>query len=301
MENTGEEFILFRGSKIFFSDQQARSFTEESPPPSTENAHLLKHKPTYKGRCIVLLHGFLESSEIWKEYAQLLSQTYRVVCIDLPGHGKSESIGYVHTMEMMADCVKEILHSLQITKCVMIGHSMGGYVTLAFAEKYLRNLRGYALFHSHAAPDPEEKKKDRSRAIQVVKRNPSVLINELVPNLFAPHNREKYSGEIARLIKIADSMTRRGIVNCLEGMKDRPDRQPLLSAVKIPVLFILGKNDPVMNYEALVPQSELSAHIHLLTLENAGHVGFIEAKEECYNAIKKFIRHCHLPLQEGEE
>ena len=129
-----ENFIQFKGAKIHFTD-------------------------TRKGRCIVLLHGFLESMEIWNEYVKLLSKRYRVICIDLPGHGKSENIGYVHTMELMADCVKEVLYSLQITKCVMIGHSMGGYVTLAFAEKHERNLRGFALFHSHAAPDSEEKKK----------------------------------------------------------------------------------------------------------------------------------------------
>lgn len=261
----------------------------------------VKNESSRKGRCIVLLHGFIESMEIWEDYANALSKKYRIVCIDLPGHGKSENIGYVHTMELMADCVKEVLRALQITKCIMIGHSLGGYVTLAFAEKYEDNLRGFVLFHSHAAPDPEAKKKDRDKAIQVVKRNPVVLINELVPNLFAPENREKFSNEIEKIKKIARTMTRRGIVNCLEGMKDRVDRQEILKNAQAPVLFILGVKDPVMNYESLKPQARLSDHIQLHSLEEAGHMGFIEAKEECYREIKGFIRQCHLPLAEGEE
>lgn len=265
-------FIHFKGAKIHFTD-------------------------TRKGRCIVFLHGFLESLEIWEDYSKMLSKRYRVICIDLPGHGKSENIGYVHTMELMADCVKEVLHSLQITKCVMIGHSMGGYVALAFAEKYERNLRGFALFHSHAAPDSEEKKKDRDKAILSVKRNPKILINELIPNLFAPENKLKFRNEIEKLKQSAAAMTRRGIVNCLEGMKDREDRKNILKKTKVPALFILGKKDSVMNYDLLKPQSALSENIQLVSLENSGHMGFVEEKEECYIAIKRFIRKCHLPLR----
>lgn len=278
-----ENFIQYRGARIFFTDRP------------------VKEESSRKGRCIVLLHGFIESMEIWERFAETLSRKYRIVCIDLPGHGKSENIGYVHTMELMADCVKEVLRNLQISKCVMIGHSMGGYVALAFAEKHEENLRGFALFHSHAAPDPEEKKKDRDKAIQVVKRNPVVLINELVPNLFAPENRKKFSAEIEKIKKIADSMTRRGIINCLEGMKDRIDRQEILKNTRVPVLFILGEKDPLMNYEMLKPQALLSEQVQLLSLENAGHMGFIEAEEECCQAIRKFILKCHLPLMDGEE
>lgn len=278
-----ENHIIFKGSKICYTDIPVRD----------ESSH--------KGRCVVLLHGFLESMDIWKEYSKSLSGRYRIVCIDLPGHGQSESIGYVHTMEMMADCVKEVLHSLNISRCVMTGHSMGGYVTLAFAEKYESHLLGFALLHSHAAPDSDEKKKDRDRAIKVVKRNPVVLINEMIPNLFAPDNREKFKTEIEQLTRAASSMTRQSIVNGLEGMKDRADRRKLLENMKLPVLFILGKKDPIMTYELLKPQADLSKNIDLYTLENSGHMGYIEEKELCYTAIKKFIQKCHLPLSEGEE
>lgn len=278
-----DHFILFKGARIHFTD------------------HTVKDTGGNKGRCIVLLHGFLESMAIWDEFAQSLSKRYRVVCIDLPGHGKSENIGFVHTTEMMAECVKEVLHSLMISKCVMVGHSMGGYVTLAFAEKYEHNLRGFALFHSHAAADPEEKKKDRNRAIQVVKRNPVVLINELVPNLFAEGNRKKFILDIEELIRNASSMTKQGIVNCMEGMKDRADRRNILQNARVPVLLMLGKKDPIMNFDSLKPQAELSEQIQLVSLEETGHMGFIESKEESLLAIKRFILRCHLPLKEGEE
>ena len=134
-----------------------------------------------------------------------------------------------------------------------------------------------------------------------MKKKPDILINELVPNLFAPENREKFKTEIHALKKTASSMTKQGIVNCIEGMKDRKDKQNVLKKTKVPVLFILGKKDPVMNYDLLKPQTQLSENSQLLSLENTGHMGFLEEKEECYLSIKRFIRKCHLPVEAENE
>jgi pimeloyl-ACP methyl ester carboxylesterase len=245
-----------------------------------------------KGRAVVLLHGFIESHEIWNDYAAELSKSYRVICIDLPGHGKSDCYGYVHTVEMMAECVKSVLTRLGLRKYVVAGHSMGGYVALAFAELFPENLRGYCLFNSHAADDPEEKKIDRNKAIKVVKRKPMILINEMIPNLFADKNIKPYTKEVLFITRIASQLTKRGIINCLEGMKARPDRQHILQKTKVPVLYIMGKKDPVMNFDTLSPQLMLSPKIIACVLDNAGHMGYIEAKEECLIALKKWLREC---------
>src|ERR1051326_356905 len=141
-----------------------------------------------KGRAIVLLHGFLESLEIFNGLSDKLSKSFRVISIDLPGHGQTPSLGYIHTMELMAECVKSVLDFSGIRKYVVIGHSMGGYVALAFAEKFPQHIAGLCLFHSTAMPDSEEKKKDRDRAAEVVMHDHTQYVTDLIPKLFAKEN-----------------------------------------------------------------------------------------------------------------
>ena len=140
---------------------------------------------TGKGRVVVLLHGFLGSHQIWENTIQSLSKSYRVIAIDLPGHGSTDCFGYVHTMELLAKCVKTVMDSLRLKKYVIIGHSMGGYAGLAFADMYPDNLRGLCLYHSTAYADSDEKKKDRTRSIKVVKANHKIYTTEVIKNLLA--------------------------------------------------------------------------------------------------------------------
>ena len=108
---------------------------------------------TGKGRAIVLLHGFLGSHQIWEHTIAELSKSYRVIAIDLPGHGATDCFGYVHTMDLIAKCVKAVMDDLRLKKYVIIGHSMGGYAGLAFADLFPDNLKGLCLFHSSAYAD----------------------------------------------------------------------------------------------------------------------------------------------------
>lgn len=241
------------------------------------------------GETVVLLHGFLESSLIWKDFSEFFSKRFRVVCIDFPGHGKSDCIGYVHEMEMNAEIVFTVLNHLQIEKCVMAGHSMGGYVTLAFAEKYSEMLRGICLFHSTALPDSEEKKHDRDRTIKIVQRDAQVFIRAVIPNLFAPENREKFKTEMEELINRAGEMSQQGIIAALEGMKIRKDRTAVLKTVNFPVFFIAGKQDSAVPFETLLPQFAMPKHCEALILENTGHTGFLEAKKETMTTLLNFF------------
>ncbi|WP_369407157.1 alpha/beta fold hydrolase [Seonamhaeicola sediminis] len=111
-----------------------------------------------KGSAIVLLHGFLENSNIWKPFIPQLSKKNRVVCIDLLGHGQTECLGYIHSMELMAEVVETVLKHLKIRRSIFVGHSMGGYVALAFAEKNPDNVKGLCLMNSTARSDTQEKK-----------------------------------------------------------------------------------------------------------------------------------------------
>lgn len=241
-----------------------------------------------KGRAIVFLHGFLESHEIWKDYAKELSKRYRVVCIDLPGHGRSDCFGYIHSMELMADAVNAVLECLLLRKVFVVGHSMGGYTGLAFAEKYPDKIRGLCLFHSTAAADSEERKANRDRALALVKQNHKKFVSSVIPFWFAKENREFYKEEIKELKAIALKNPKQGIAAAIEGMKIRMDREMVLKFSSFYLFYIIGKKDETIPYETVKSQTTLPNDCEYLILENAGHMGFIEAKEQCLKALKKY-------------
>ncbi|MCK5856149.1 MAG: alpha/beta hydrolase [Bacteroidales bacterium] len=241
-----------------------------------------------KGNCIVLLHGFLENQNIWNYYSEQMSKSLKVVTIDLPGHGQSENIEEVHSMELMAQIVKELLDRLQITKYVVIGHSMGGYVALAFAEMYSKQTTGFGVFHSHALADSTEAKINRGRAIQVVKENHKNFISSFIPDLFTKENKEIYKKEIEVLQSESRKMEKEGIIAALYGMRQRTDKLKLLQNARVPVLFIIGKKDSRTPMELMNKQIGLPKHSEVLILEHIAHMGFIEAREKCLSFINSF-------------
>lgn len=255
----------------------------------------IRYTSTGKGRAVVLLHGFLESLEVWygNGFAQELSKRYRLIAIDLPGHGKSDCLGYVQTMERMADVVKDVMDECGLRRYVIVGHSMGGYVGLAFAEKYSAHLSGLCLFHSTARPDSDAKKLDRDRAIRIVKRDPIKYTRALIENLFALANVRYLKKEIAWLRKIASRTKKQGIVACLEGMKIRPGREVILKFSEFPIQIIAGTRDNLIPYDSLVEQAALNPAIRLVTLERTGHMGFIEAKAITLKKVAAFVGACY--------
>lgn len=241
-----------------------------------------------KGPVMVLLHGFLESGEIWKNFARRFSETFRVITIDLPGNGLSENPGPINSMDLMAEGVHAVLKSLRVSNCLMVGHSMGGYVTLAYAEKYPRKLKGFVLFHSHAAADSAETMKSRERTIALVEKDHHGFIKTFIPGMFDPSNVKKFGKEIENLKNSAQQTSKEEIIAALEGMKNRPDRRHVLAQAKVPVLFIIGKNDSKIPMEGIIPQALVPEHSEMLLLDHVGHMGFIEGGKETFQGILHF-------------
>ncbi|HXC05461.1 MAG TPA: alpha/beta fold hydrolase, partial [Bacteroidia bacterium] len=188
----------------------------------------VRYSDTGNGRVIVLLHGFPETLNIWDEFSVKLARHFRIIAIDLPGHGETPPIGYQHSMELMAEAVKAVMDHLHLRRYVLVGHSMGGYAALAFAELYPDQLSGLCLFHSSPYSDTTEKKADREKAIALVKEDTRHYVNDVVTGLFAADNRPVFKEDIRELKRIAQSISRQGIVNALHGMKDRPKRDWVL-------------------------------------------------------------------------
>ena len=240
-----------------------------------------------EGTAIVLLHGFLENKKMWQEYVDLFSQKNRVITIDLLGHGESDCLGYVHSMEENANAVNEVLEHLEIKKATILGHSMGGYVALAFAELYPDKIQKIVLQNSTSKEDSEEKKLNRTRAIKAVKQNYVSFVSLAVANLFSENNRTRLAAEIEKVKDEALKTPLQGIVASLEGMKIRKDREELIRKNLFPLLLILGKKDPVLNYEENLVQIE-DTTAQLVTFED-GHMSHIENKEALKSVLLQFF------------
>lgn len=241
-----------------------------------------------KGTAVVLLHGFLENKTMWRELVPSLAEKNRVISIDLLGHGETDCLGYIHSMEENAEIVNAILSHLRIRKAVFIGHSMGGYVALAFAELHLNRVKGLILLNSTALEDSVERKINRDRAIKAVKQNYINFVRMSIANLFSENNRDRLENEIENVKLEALKTPLQGIVASLEGMKIRKDRQFILKETDFPKLLILGEKDGVLLYKDNASQIE-ATNTELISLPD-GHMSHIENKVELEKVIASFLR-----------
>lgn len=245
------------------------------------------------GHIIVLVHGYLETSEVWKNFASKLSRQYRIITIDLPGHGRSDIQGETQTMELMAEAIKELLGSLNIEKVFLTGHSLGGYITLAFAELYPEMLSGYCLFHSHPLADTIEALEKREREIALIKAGKKDLMYpENIAKMYAAVNLNKFKDALKRSKEIASSISGEGIIAVLRGMMARPSRLAVMEEGKVPCLWILGKMDNYVNCELAKSKVRLPKNAELVVLENSGHLGFIEEEEQSLYILAEFVNKC---------
>lgn len=248
----------------------------------------ISYTDTGKGTAVVLLHGFLENQQMWNNYIAAFAKKNRVITIDLLGHGATECLGYVHSMEDNADAVHAVLSKLHIRKAIFVGHSMGGYVALAFAELYPDNVKGLVLLNSTSRADSEERKLNRDRAIKAVKQSFVNFISLAIANLFSEENREKLNDKIEQVKKEALKTPLQGIVASLEGMKIRMDREVILHLTPYPKMLILGEKDPVLNYQETIDQIK-ETEVKLVTFPD-GHMSHIENEQELTKVLLGFFK-----------
>ena len=241
-----------------------------------------------KGTVVVFLHGFLENKGMWNYFVTQYENKYRVITIDLLGHGQSESLGYVHSMEENAKVVQAVLSHLRIRKSILVGHSMGGYVSLAFAELFPDKVRSLILINSSASADSDERKLNRDRAIQAVKHNHNGFIRMAVVNLFTEENQHKLKKEIQHVKEQALKTSLQGIVATLEGMKIRKDREVLLHFGPYPITLILGIQDTVLNYADTAAQVE-GTRATLFSFPD-GHMTPIENRDELCQLLLQYFK-----------
>jgi len=242
---------------------------------------------------LVLLHGFMENISIWNDMEPHLSKNFSLLKIDLPGHGQSEIIAEVQTMELMAEEVKKVLDDQNLEKIHLLGHSMGGYISLGFAEKYPEYLKSLTLFFSSYLADDDEKKEQRIKSYRIIKDAFPHYVRAGVPNLFNPNERDVLEGKIETALEVALSTNNLGALASVKGMVERTDKTHVLENLDCKILVLAGKHDNAVKTETMIKNLPDRTNIKSYVLD-CGHNGHWEKPTICAEIINTELLH-HLP------
>jgi len=239
------------------------------------------------GHPVIFLHGFLEDSSIWDTVVKRMSEKeYKILLINLPGHGKSDCPENICTMAFMAKAVFKVMQICEIDQPLVFGHSMGGYVSLELAK--LTTIFP-VLVHSNFWCDSGLKQLDRDRVIEIVAQNKKLFIKQAIPNLFSKANLAKNSDNIIELIKKASAIPKGYIQAVTKGMRNRVDNTAFVKTINIGI--IQGDKDPIIPFELMaekVKKDGINANFQVIS--ECGHMGFFEQEEAFYKAINY---HCN--------
>lgn len=239
---------------------------------------------------VLLIHGFAEDGAVWDEVAERLGTVCRLLIPDLPGSGRSELPAGTLSMESLAATLQALLDEEKIGRCVFIGHSMGGYISLAFAESYPERLMALGLFHSTAYADSEEKKVNRRKSIEFIRQHGAApYIRQSTPNLFAAETREDRPALVEEMIRRYSDLPGNSLIAYLSAMMQRPERLSVLEQFGGPVLFIIGEKDQVVPLDQSLKQSHLPRIAQVGILPGAGHMGMLEDAAAGSGMIHKFL------------
>ena len=243
----------------------------------------ISYEDTGTGKPLLLLHGFLESKAMWHPLLDSLSDTFRVITVDLPGHGDSSVYSETHTMEFMSEVIFALIQQLDLKKIHIIGHSMGGYVALACLEQYSEYFTGITLLNSTTKADSKERLKTRTAALKIIPTKSDLFIETAIPNLFAESSRSKHKDTIKAYIKEALKMSTTGITAAIRGMMQRPDRSAVLRQFQGLKVWISGDEDPIMPVNQNVKLAKMTSATHYSV--TGGHISVVESFDEIVKIV----------------
>lgn len=246
-----------------------------------------------RGLPIVFLHGYCETSSIWNEFKNHLSRRNRVITVDLPGFGKSPRLNYAFSLMDIAAEIKQALDEKRINNFVLIGHSLGGYVSLALAKQFPFAVKGLGLFHSSVFQDTPEKKENRTKLIEFIKSNGvKSFIKTFVPSLFYEKNRRNFEEIIEELSSAAEKTSPEMVMEYARAMRDRESSVDFIKRFRKPVMFIIGEKDQSVPLKKSLEQAVMPTNSHVLRLREAAHMGMFENTPETLKFVQKFVAFC---------
>lgn len=252
---------------------------------------MLHYQKVGYGPTVVLLHGFGEDSTIWRNQILRLQSSFQLLVPDLRGTGASAHLTPVQSIEQMADEVIEVLDHEQINNSTIIGHSMGGYVALALAEKYPSYVTGIGLVHSTSYADNEEKKQARTKSIEFIDQNTAAeFMKATIPNLFGEMFKKEHPNEVNALIERGRSFTKEHLIAYYKAMIARPDRTHVIEHAKVPVLYFIGSEDKAVNPADALQQAALPQICQVHLVQGIAHLGMLESSDELNKTVEDFLQ-----------
>ncbi|AEI48399.1 alpha/beta fold hydrolase [Runella slithyformis] len=234
-------------------------------------------------KTLVLIHGHGIDASIWEDIKPLL-EDFQVLTPDFSTDTTYKSI------EEYADGLYEWLGDTGVKKCVLIGHSMGGYLTLAFAEKYPEMLQGFGLFHSTAYADDEAKTEQRKKTLTFMETHgAAAFIRQSAPNMYSEAYAKENPDVIKSHVEKYAQLPTEAVIAGFKAIMNRPDRTAILRDTNLPVLLIFGEQDKLISFEKNIDLSKLSPNSHTLILKEAGHMGMVEDAKASAEEIREFM------------
>ena len=254
----------------------------------------ISYKVHGTGMPVMLLHGFAEDHTIWEKQVDELRKLYQVIIPDLPGSGKSDLLeGADVGMETYADCIDALLLGEKVDSLVMLGHSMGGYITLAFAERFPAKLKGFGFVHSTAFEDTDEKKANRRKGIKMIEEYGAFsFIKNTTPNLFSETFKREKPAEVNAIIEAGREFSTSALTQYYQAMLNRPDRKHVIEQSRKPVLFMAGTEDIAAPLDDILQQAHLPRVSYIHIIKNVGHMGMVEAPGEVNKHLLHFFDLC---------
>ncbi|MBX9783228.1 MAG: alpha/beta hydrolase [Chitinophagaceae bacterium] len=243
-----------------------------------------------KGHPVLLIHGFGADSRIWKYQIEFLQPHYQIIVPDLRGSGQSSSLSAPISIEQLADDILEILDEEKIFNCTVLGHSMGGYVTLALVEKQPERFNAFGFIHSTSYADTEEKKLARTKSIEFIRENSAYdFLKITAPNWFSDTFKQNHPEVLSSFIDDGKEFSKDALIAYSNAMINRPDRTGVLQKANVPVLYFIGGEDKAVNPGDAITQSAIPALCKVKYLEGIGHMGMLEATEELNHTLEDFL------------
>ncbi len=245
-------------------------------------------------KTIVLLHGYLETLYVWEEFVSLIDKEYRVITMDLPGHGLTGTATGENSLGYSAETVLKVMERCGVEKAAIAGHSMGGYIALEFAARYPGRIDSLILMHSLPWADTAQKADERRAEIGIIEAGKlSSIVKKAVVKCYAGENVTRFKRKIEETVENAETHEPQGIIASIRGMISRPDNELVIKNLKIPLLMFFGEKDNFITLEKAHDAASLLPGTTTVFLKNSGHNGFIEEPELVSEALVNFIKHTH--------
>lgn len=259
-------------------------------PKTVVNNTDIAYDDAGSGSAVVLLHGYPFNRSMWAEQTAALIDRFRVVALDLRGHGDSESSTGASTMKLMAEDVAALMDDLKIERAVVGGLSMGGYVTLAFHQLFPERVEKLLLADTRAQADTEEAKATRAEQAQkILAEGMAGIVDAMLPKLLSPETVSKRPEVVKRVRDMMLHTSFEGAAAALRGMAEREDQTNRLSQIKVPTLIVVGREDPITPLADSEKMHKQIAGSQLVVIENASHVSNIEQPEQFNRALSDFL------------